>query len=89
MNKQQKKVWTILSTPDDIDFKKFREEHDDFWLNQKREILWISSMETSHILNCINMLERNNQEKTKAYEGLLREINRRTNIKLEGWQYED
>ncbi len=89
MNKQQKKVWTILSTPNDIDFKKFRELHDDYWLTKERELIPIEEMETSHILNCVNMLERAGQEKTKAYEGLLREINRRTNIKLEGWQYED
>lgn len=85
MNKKQKEVWTILSTPDDIDFKKFRELHDDFWLNQKREILWISSMETSHILNCIAMLERNDQQYTKAYDGLCREVERRTNIKVDEW----
>lgn len=77
MDKEKKRVWTILSTPDNIDFKKFREEHDDFWLNQKREILWIPSMETSHIISCINMLERCGQIDTKAYGGLIEELRKR------------
>ena len=49
MNKEQKKVWTILSTPDDIDFRKFREKYDDFWLTKEREVLHIGSMETKHV----------------------------------------
>jgi len=88
MNKEQKRVWTILSTPSDIEFKKFREEHDDFWLNQKREIIWIHGMETEHIISCINMLERAGQEYTRAYTGLINEINSRYADKAR-WKYED
>lgn len=77
MNKSKQQVWTILSTPDDIDFKKFREEYDDFWLTKEREVLHISSMTSSHIVQCINMLERCNQDNTKAYKGLIKELNRR------------
>ena len=77
MDKEKQLVWTILSTPNDIDFKKFRKENNDFWLNQKREILWIPSMETSHIISCINMLERCGQIDTKAYEGLIEELRKR------------
>jgi len=74
MNKEQKRMWTILSTPDDIDFRKFREEHDEFWLNQKREIIWVPGMATSHIISCINLLERCGQSDTKAYDGLCNEL---------------
>ena len=77
MNNEEQQVWTILRTPNDIDFRKFREEHEDFWLNQKREILWIPSMETSHIISCINMLERCGQTDTKAYRGLIDELRKR------------
>ena len=77
MNKSKQQVWTILSTPDDVDFKKFREEHDSFWLTKEREVLWISSMTSSHIVRCINMLERNDQDNTRAYKGLIKELNRR------------
>ncbi len=89
MDKQQKKVWTILSTPDDVDFKKFREEHDTFWLTKEREYIYIQDMETDHIIKCVNMLERVGQEYTRAYEGLTTELTRRTNFKLDRWRYED
>ena len=83
MDKEKQLVWTILSTPNDIDFRKFREENNDFWLNQKREILWIPSMETSHLISCINMLERCGQIDTKAYRGLIEELRKR------GQEYEN
>ena len=86
MNKSKQKVWTILSTPDNVDFKKFREEHDTFWLTKEREYLYIRDMSTAHITQCINMLERLGQEYTRAYDGLTSELNRRYK---EGWAYEN
>ena len=77
MNKEQKKVWTILSTPDDIEFRKFRETYDDFWMTKERNYLYIQDMTSSHIVSCINMLERCNQDNTRAYKGLIKELNRR------------
>lgn len=88
MNDKKQLVWDILSTPDNVDFKTYRETHGTTWLNQKREILWISDMETEHIISCINMLERNDQQYTKAYDGLTTELNIRCKDK-ERWTYED
>jgi hypothetical protein len=88
MNKSKKIVWDILSTPTDVDFKKYREEHDQTWLNMKREVLWIEDMETEHIISCINMLERNDQQYTAAYTGLTKEINRRYKDNAR-WKYEN
>ena len=77
LTKHQQEVWTVLSTPTDVDFKKFREEHDTFWLTKEREYIYIQDMTLDHLVSCINMLERCNQEYTKAYEGLTKELNRR------------
>lgn len=88
LTKAQKKTWDILSTDTQtVDFKKFREENDDFWLNEKRELIWLPSMETSHIINCINMLERCGQTDTKSYLGLCNELNHRYGN--ERWKYEN
>jgi hypothetical protein len=87
LSKKQKQVWTILSTPDDIDFRKFREEHDDFWLTKEREVLHIGSMETKHVISAINMLERCGQSDTKAYDGLCSELTRRYGN--DRWKYEN
>ena len=83
MNKSKQHVWTILSTPDNIEFRKFREEHDTFWLTKEREYLYIQDMTTSHIISCINMLERCGQINTKAYGGLIKELRKR------GHEYEN
>lgn len=86
MNKSKQLVWDILSTPDNVDFKKYREEHDMTWLTQGRSVLWIEDMETKHIVSCVNMLERLGQEYTRAYSGLTNELNRRYK---EGWKWEE
>ena len=70
-------MWDILSTPSNVDFKEYRRTHSKTWLTKERQIIRISSMETSHIINCVNMLERAGQEKTKAYKGLIAEIQKR------------
>ena len=88
MDKNKQMVWDILSTPNNEDFKKYRETHGVTWLTQKRDILWISDMETEHIISCINMLERAGQEYTQAYTGLTTELNLRYRDK-ERWRYED
>ena len=88
LTKEQKKVWDILSTDtQSVDFKKFREKNDHIWLTKERNLLWIEDMETSHIISCINMLERCDQSKTRAYDGLCNELNRRYSD--ERWQYEN
>lgn len=73
-------TWVILSTPDDIGFREFREMHDKFWLTKDREILRISNMETSHINHCIDMLTRAGQRDTLAFNGLTKEIARRETL---------
>ena len=88
LTKQQQKVWDILSTdPQTADFRKFREENDHIWLTKERELLWVETMETSHIISCVNMLERCGQSDTRAYEGLAKELTRRYGN--ERWMYED
>lgn len=86
LSKQQQQVWDVLSTPHNVDFKQFREEHDHIWLTKDRKIMYIEDMETSHIISCINMLERCGQMNTRAYDGLCNEINRRYGD--DRWQYE-
>ena len=70
-------MWDVLSTPDNISHKEYRRTHGKTWLTKDRKILRISSMETSHIINSIDMLKRAGQQDTKAYQGLTTELNRR------------
>ena len=86
LTKNQKEVWTILSTPDDMDFRKFRETYDDFWMTKERNYLYIQDMTSSHIVSCINMLERQGQDYTLAYQGLCREINERVQNRITDWK---
>jgi hypothetical protein len=75
--KEQQLVWDILSTPNDILHIAFRKKHKLAWLTKDRRILLIKNMETTHIISCINMLERAGQERTQAYEGLIEELKKR------------
>ena len=78
LTKAQQKTWDILSTnTQSVDFKQFRKVYDHIWLTKERELLWVEDMETNHIVSCINMLERCDQTKTRAYQGLTKELNRR------------
>lgn len=77
MNEEQQLTWDILSTDNNADFKKFREEHSRAWLTKERKIILIKNMETSHIISCVNMLERLEQQYTQAYEGLIEELRKR------------
>ena len=77
MNEEQQLTWDILSTDNNADFKKFREEHSRAWLTKERKIILIKNMETSHIISCINLLERLEQQYTQAYEGLIEELQKR------------
>jgi hypothetical protein len=70
-------VWDILSTDRNADFKEYRRQHRTTWLTKEREILLMSSMETSHITSCINMLEALDQQYTFAYGGLIEELRKR------------
>jgi len=77
MDAEKQYVWDVLSTPTDADFKQYRRTHRLTWLNKDREIMLMSKMETSHIISCINMLERLKQEYTFAYGGLIEELRKR------------
>ena len=77
MDKSKQMVWDILTTPRDVDFKRYRETHDKTWLTKEREYLYIQDMTTDHIISCVNMLERLEQEYTAAYQGLIAELKRR------------
>ena len=70
-------AWDILSTPNNADFKEYRRRHRMTWLTKDREILLMSSMETSHVISCINMLEALDQQYTLAYGGLIEELRKR------------
>ena len=88
LTKAQQKTWDILSTDiQHVDFKEFRNTHEHMWLTKERELLWVEDMETSHIISCVNMLERCDQTSTRAYNGLCNELNRRYGD--ERWQYEN
>ena len=88
LTKQQQRTWDILSTDTQTaDFKEFRKVYDHVWLTKERELLWVEDMETSHIVSCINMLERCDQMNTRAYQGLCKELTRRYGN--ERWIYED
>ena len=77
LNEQEQLAWDILSTPNNADFKKYREEHSRSWLTKDRRILLIEHMETAHIISCVNMLEALHQEYTAAYKGLIIELRKR------------
>ena len=82
MDAEKQFVWDVLSTPADVDFKEYRKTHHTTWLTAGRKILLIRDMETAHIISCINMLERLEQQYTFAYGGLIEELRKR------GEQYE-
>ena len=77
MTEEQQVTWDILSTDRNADFKEYRRQHRTTWLTKEREILLMSNMETSHIISCINMLERLDQQYTFAYGGLIEELRKR------------
>jgi hypothetical protein len=77
VTEEQQIVWDILSTDRNEDFKEYRRRHRTTWLTKEREILLMANMETSHIISCINMLERCDQQYTFAYSGLIEELRKR------------
>lgn len=77
MDTDKELVWDILSTDRNADFKEYRRQHRTTWLTKEREVLVIADMETSHIINCVNMLERVDQQWTFAYGGLIEELRKR------------
>jgi len=77
MELDKQTVWDILTTDRNEDFKEYRRRHRTTWLTKEREILLIANMETSHIISCINMLERLEQQYTFAYGGLIEELRKR------------
>jgi len=77
MTEEQQVIWDILTTDRHADFKEYRRQHRTTWLTKEREILLMSNMETSHIISCVNMLERLDQQYTFAYGGLIEELRKR------------
>jgi hypothetical protein len=77
ISEEQQLVWDILSTDNNADFKEHRRRNRNTWLTKDRKILLIRDMETSHIISCINMLERLDQRYTFAYSGLIEELKKR------------
>jgi len=77
VTEEQQLAWDILSTPNNADFKEYRRRHSTTWLTKDRKILLISDMETAHIISCVNMLERLDQQYTFAYSGLIEELRKR------------
>lgn len=82
LTEEQQLVWDILSTPDNADFKDYRRTHRMTWLTKTRRVILIKGMDTAHIISCINMLERLEQQYTLAYGGLIDELRKRG----EQWQ---
>ena len=85
MDADKELVWDILTTDRHADFKEYRRQHRTTWLTKEREVLVIADMETSHIISCVNMLERLDQQWTFAYGGLVEELRKRG----ERWTYEN
>ena len=77
MKETKELVWDILTTDRNADFTEYRRRHRTTWLTKEREILLMADMETSHIISCINMLERCDQQYTFAYGGLIEELRKR------------
>jgi len=77
LTEEQQLVWDIFSTNNHADFKEYRRRHRTTWLTKDRKILLIRDMETTHIISCINMLERLDQQYTFAYSGLIEELRKR------------
>lgn len=77
MTPKQELAWEILRTPEDIDFIEYRQTRKNTWLTKERKILHVRGMRSDHILSCLGMLERCDQQNTLSYEGLTQEMNRR------------
>jgi len=58
-----------------LNFKEYRRKHKTTWLQKNGVIIKIKDMETSHILNSINLMVRSNQESYSAFKGLKQEYN--------------
>ena len=75
MLSNEQEFWDHLCIPDPNNrFQQHRLKNDKVWLTRELVEFTIAEMKTSHIQNCIAMLERNNQTQTKAYRGLKQEL---------------
>jgi hypothetical protein len=80
ISEDQQLVWDILSTPADISHREYRKRYSLTWMTKERQVLRISSMETDHIIKCVNLLERIGQADTRAYQGLIAEMQKRLGV---------
>lgn len=58
-------------------FFEHRKAHDKVWKTLDGTVVLMSSMSSNHIAKCIELLEKNKQTATKAYQGLKRELEKR------------
>jgi hypothetical protein len=58
-------------------WQKYRLLNDKVWLTREKKKIKMTKMSTGHIVNCIKMLEISNQKNTRAYRGLVSEIEKR------------
>ena len=79
LTEEQQQAWDRLAIPDPNNkFQQHRLKNDKVWLTCERMNLAMVDMATSHIRNCIWLLEKNNQTNTKAYRGLTAELEKRS-----------
>lgn len=58
-------------------FFEHRKAHDKVWKTLDGTVILMTSMSNDHIAKCLEMLEKNGQTATKAYQGLKRELEKR------------
>ena len=79
LTKEQQQAWDRLALPDPNNFfQQHRLKNGKMWLTKECIGVAIVDMTTSHIQNCIWLLEKNNQTNTKAYRGLTAELEKRS-----------
>ncbi len=59
-----------------------RKANDKFWMKRNGRVVAMTQMASSHIRNCLSLLDRAGQRNTKAYEGLWAELNSRPDTEI-------
>lgn len=59
-------------------FLEHRKHHDTTWMTLNGNIVEISDMNTRHIRSCLKLLEKADQTELPAYQGLSRELEKRS-----------
>lgn len=58
-------------------FLEHRKRYSSKWMKVDGTVVKIKDMSTDHILNCIKLLDRADQDNTRAYAGLKKELLKR------------